>query len=127
MQFCLQRRYINVCFLKKNKEKCRVNMLLFSKSLYLFFYFVKELGIRYKFISLDFPFKNDLLFIFVKDVLPFSLRFFSELSMSFTQSDQLRVRKVLDMTKTCTKIKTKRLLKNDNLTDLRPGLLERGD
>lgn len=127
MQFCLQRRYINVCFLKKIKKSAEWICCYFSKSLYLFFYFVKELGIRYKFISLDFPFKNDLLFIFVKDVLPFSLLFFSELSMSFTQSDQLRVRKVLDMTKTCTKIKTKRLLKNDNLTDLRPGLLERGD
>lgn len=100
-------------------------MLLFFKIIVSIFLFCKR--IRNTVISLDFPFKIDLLFIFVKDVLPFSLRFFSELSMSFTQSDLLQVRKVLDMTKTCTKTKTKRLLKNDNLTDLRPGLLERGD
>lgn len=102
-------------------------MLLFFKIIVSIFLFCKRIRNTVKVHFFRLPFKNDLLFIFVKDVLPFSLLFFSELSMSFTQSDQLRVRKVLDMTKTCTKIKTKRLLKNDNLTDLRPGLLERGD
>lgn len=43
MQFCLQRRYINVCFLKKNKEKCRVNMLLFFKIIVSIFLFCKRI------------------------------------------------------------------------------------